>query len=446
MKRFSLISIAIASLAWAGWAVAETRPHYGGTLRIAIGEAPQGLDPATSEPAWLSQLVFENLVKLDERGRPQPSLATSWQADPGNQRWRFFPRTGVSFIDGTLLDANSVAASLRASNPQWKVLTAGESVMIETDSPDPMLPAELALPKNEIARQDGAKVSGTGPFAISEWDGQHALLSANDQYWQGRPFLDSIEIEFGKNSRDQMMALELGKSDVIEIEPEDIRRAQAGNNRVVMTSQPEELMALVFAHDPKSDDAIHLRNALAMSIDTAALNNVVFQGGGESSGALLPNWLSGYGFLFFSGASSETRLHKTQHSVSWTLSYDAADPIARIVSERILLNAKDAGITLQMITSGTADLRLVRVPLPSCDPETALTELAHDFEIAPPKFTGESASALYSAESALLQTHRVIPLLHLRTALATRASVHGLIVLPDGTVQLDNAWLSPEKP
>jgi hypothetical protein len=40
----------------------------------------------------------------------------------------------------------------------------------------------------------------------------------------------------------------------------------------------------------------------------------------------------------------------------------------------------------------------------------------------------------------------VIPLIHLRSAIALRANVHDLIMLPNGEWQLANVWLSPEKP
>jgi hypothetical protein len=40
----------------------------------------------------------------------------------------------------------------------------------------------------------------------------------------------------------------------------------------------------------------------------------------------------------------------------------------------------------------------------------------------------------------------VIPIVYLRTAVATRSNVHGLKLLPDGSWQLDNAWLSAETP
>jgi peptide/nickel transport system substrate-binding protein len=460
MKRCSSLLLVASNLlclaAWLGVALipalAESRPHYGGTLRVPVKESPQTLDPAAAGiPVSITRMVFETLIALDERGRPQPLLATSWQSDPGSQRWRFFIRGGVSFSDGTLLDSAAVAASLRNSNPQWKVSAAADMVMIETESASPDLPAELALARNSIVRRNASdgKLCGTGPFAIAQWDGgKHATLTANEQYWAGRAFVDSVQIDFGKNDRDQMLSLDLDKADVIEVAPEDIHRARA-ENRTVKASEPEGLMALVFAHDPASEDETHARNALVLSIDTAAVNNVVLQGGGEPCGALLPNWMSGYAFVFPTAANIEhARAERMQakHLPAWTLGYDPLDPVARVIAERVLLNARDAGITLQLSSTGNSDLRLVGIALASSDPHVALTALAEAFQLPQPRFENASAAALYSAEKSLLQSHRVVPLLHLRSAVALRPNVHDLNVLPDGTWSLNNAWLSGEKP
>jgi peptide/nickel transport system substrate-binding protein len=447
MKRFNSILIVAASLGCVVMAHSATRPHYGGTLRVSVQASTQTFYPTASDSAGLrslTQLVFETLVKLDDRGRPQPLLAISWQVEPGNQRWRFQIRNGVIFSDGIPVDASTAAASLRAANPEWKVFALGELVMIETSTPVPDLAAELALPRNCISRHNQGALIGTGPFTVAQWDPtkQHLILQANDEYWGGRPFIDSIEADLGKNDRDQLMLMDLGKSDLVEIAPEDIRRAQGGS-RVVKTSQPAEMLALFFTRDASSDDEVHLRNALALSIDAAALNNVVFQAAGEPSGALLPNWLSGYAFVYLPSGAVATR-PRAPHSVTWTLGCDSADPVARIAADRIVLNAKDAGITLQIVNSESADIRLVKLALPSSDPETALSQLARDFQLPAPTFVNLSVSALYSAESTLLKTRRVVPLLYLRSALALRANVHGLKLLPDGSWQLDNVWLSSE--
>lgn len=452
MKRTGLILLAASSLFLAVIALAESRPHYGGTLRIAMQEAPLTLDPpalANSGGKNISHLIFETLVTLDPQGRPQPLLAKSWETEPGEQRWRFLLRPGVLFHDGSPLDAASVVACLRSANPEWKVLAAGDNVVIETQVSDPEVPAELSLPREAIAKRSGEQPVGTGPFAIAEWvPGKRLGLRANDQYWAGRPYLDAIQIELGKNEHDQMIAIDLGKADIAEIPAENILRARTEGHQVI-NSEPEELMALVFSKEPRSEDEIHARNALALSLDTTAINDVVLQGGGEPSGALLPNWLSGYGFVF-PAASNPEHSHPQPlpgtHFPSMTLAYDTADPIAHTIAERILLNARDADITLQLTTSAAADFRLSRLPLPSLDPTLALSELAKALQMPQAKIPGNSVTDLYAAEKTLLQSHRVIPLLHLRAAVSLRPQVRNFSMLPDGTWRIDNVWLSPEKP
>jgi hypothetical protein len=131
---------------------------------------------------------------------------------------------------------------------------------------------------------------------------------------------------------------------------------------------------------------------------------------------------------------------------AWTLGYDASDPLARVVAERIALNASDAGLRLQAMPSTTADLRLVRIPLASWDPRVALTNLAARLGMPRPRFADDSADSLYLAESGLLQSHRVIPLLYLRNVVALDPAVKGWTEDPDGNWQLENVWLGTEKP
>jgi hypothetical protein len=130
----------------------------------------------------------------------------------------------------------------------------------------------------------------------------------------------------------------------------------------------------------------------------------------------------------------------------WTLSFDNFDPVARVIAQRLSLNARDAGITLDLNSSATADLRLVRIPLASSDPHVALMELARGVQLPGPKFTKASVAELYSAEKGLLQSHRAIPLLHLRSAVALRPAVHDFSMSPDATWHLENVWLSLERP
>src|SRR5579862_1236847 len=75
MKQFNLLLLVASSLLSSVWALAAERPHYGGSLRIEMREAPQSLEPAAQTTPGLqslSHLIFETLVSLDDRGRPQP--------------------------------------------------------------------------------------------------------------------------------------------------------------------------------------------------------------------------------------------------------------------------------------------------------------------------------------------------------------------------------------
>jgi MarR-like DNA-binding transcriptional regulator SgrR of sgrS sRNA len=278
MRLTGFLLLVGSSLLFVLTAGAATRPHYGGTLHVEMRAAPTSLDPA-DQSIWLEtrnlfSLTFDTLVSLNEQGKPEPALATSWQAEPGNQRWRLFVRHGVTFQDGAPVTPDAVAASLRRTNPNWKVFSEGEAVIIERDLPAPNLPAELTLPRNSIVKREGGKVSGTGAFAVSQWDpGKKLLLVARDDYWDGRSFLDAIEIVMGKNFREQMISFDLGKAQVIEVAPEQAHRAST-EGRHVESSAPVELISLVLAairSRRRTDD--NVKRLLSVLIATCSIGS-----------------------------------------------------------------------------------------------------------------------------------------------------------------------------
>ena len=157
--------------------------------------------------------------------------------------------------------------------------------------------------------------------------------------------------------------------------------------------------------------------------------------------------MNGYGFVFHDSQYASVRLRTpSRRNQAWTLSFDNSDPVARVIAQRLALNAHDAGITLDTSGAANTDLRLVRIPLASSDPHIALTELANALQLARPKFNNASIADLYTAEKNLMESHRLIPLLHLRVAVALRPGIHDMSISPDGNWRLQNAWLAAEKP
>jgi len=453
MKRIAYLFLAAISLLGAATsaATAATRPHYGGTLRVMLQSAPNALElPANAPPAdyWdlarTLSLVGDTLVRLDAQGRPQSALAVAWQSDPGARHWQFTLRRGMKFHDGSVASPAAIAQILGALHPGWNVRASEDSVSIESEAPMPLLLAELALPRNLLLKRnpngngnDNADTNdkrlpiGTGPFLVAEWQpGKLLKLAAYEDSWAGRPFVDSVEIEFGKSLRDQAIAIELDKTDVIEAAPQAASGSQPhGTSSSLSLSLPVELLALVFSANSKAQDP-RLREALALAIDRKPIQSVLLKGAGEPAASILPNWMTGYSAVFSTQANPQRAraVLADSRQPALNLTYDPRDPQAQLIAERIALNAREVGITVQVSLSGAADIRLVRVVLPSPDPGTSLGEAARQVGLQQPVFSTPRGNSLdlddlYQAECRLLDGYGVIPLFHLPVASAASARV-----------------------
>jgi ABC-type transport system substrate-binding protein len=421
-------------------ATAETRPHYGGTLRVMMQSAPNALDlPANATPAdyWDTartlSLIADTLVKLDAQGRPQPALAVAWQSDPSTRHWQFTLRRGVKFHDGSAASPAAIAQILGALHPGWTVRASSDSVSIDSETAMPSLLAELALPRNLLLKRssnDSRLPIGTGPFLVAEWQpGKRLKLAANEESWAGRPFLDAVEIDFGKSLRDQAIALELDKTDVVEAAPQAASGSQPHGTSTSLSSLPVELLALVFSANSKAQDP-RLREALALAIERKPIQSVLLKGAGEPAATILPNWMTGYGAVFPSQVNAQRArtLLADSRQPPLNLNYDPRDPQAQLIAERIALNSREVGIIVQVSLSGAEDIRLVRAVLPSPDPATSLGEAARQLGLPQPSFPatrGNPLDDLYRAERSLLDGYAVIPLFHLPVASAASARVHG---------------------
>ena len=116
MRRIAYLLLAVVSLLGVTniAASAETRPRYGGTLRVMLQTSPSMLDlPSNATPAeyWdlarTLSLIGDTLVRIDAQGRPRPGLAVAWQSDANASHWQFILRQGVKFHDGSDLTADA---------------------------------------------------------------------------------------------------------------------------------------------------------------------------------------------------------------------------------------------------------------------------------------------------------------------------------------------------
>jgi ABC-type transport system substrate-binding protein len=472
------LSLALLVIGVALAASAARRPRYGGTLTVELAGRVTSLDPTQPRSSVEDQLaqdriltlIADRLVTLDDHGQLQPSLAWKWQhgANDDLTQWSILLRPGLTFQDGTPVNYESVVPSLQLANPGWSFqklnlqigMVKTEVISIETKIPTPDLPYILAEPRNSILlRKSFGAVVGSGPFRITTWEpGQHAVLTANDDYWGGRPFLDSIDIQMGRDARDRMMDIDLSKSDVIEVSPESARLAAARGSRI-SASDPSELLAVVFLRTSSAAKDIRPRQALSLAVDRFSLVNFVLQKEGEPAAALLPQWSTGYAFLFsapFDPAAAQQLAAQISPAPALKLGYDSADALERMIAERIAVNAQAAGISFsaQALSNSSSaapapDARLIRIALCSPAPDIALQNVIQsiasfaDFDpsLAAPIANPADLDSLYSREQALLATDEVIPLVHLPQVVGLSSRVRDWMPLRSGEWRLADVWL-----
>jgi len=447
-----------------------------------LQSAPDALDiTANATPAdyWdtarVLSLIGDTLVRLDAQGRPQPALAVVWRSDATARHWQFTLRRGVKFHDGSAASPAAVAQILGALHSGWNVRASADSVSIDGETAMPSLLAELALPRNLLLKRnnnDNRVPIGTGPFLVAEWQpGKLLKLAANEESWAGRPFVDAVEIEFGKSLRDQAIALELDKTDVIEAAPQPASGSQRHSASSSSLSLPVELLALVFSANSKAQDP-RLREALALAIDRKPIQSVLLKGAGEPAASILPNWMTGYSAVFSAQANpqrarsvlagSRQSTLNLSYGLSVVLSYDPRDPQAQLIAERIALNAREVGISVQVSLSGAEDIRLMRAVLPSPDPATSLDEAARQLGLPQPVFSAPRGKSLdldldldlddlYQAERSLLDGYAVIPLFHLPVARAASTRVRNwaadrLGEWSEAGSSLADVWLTDARP
>ncbi|HXE07417.1 MAG TPA: ABC transporter substrate-binding protein [Acidobacteriaceae bacterium] len=422
-------------------APASTRPQYGGTLHVETLDTPDAL---------VRMLVFDRLTRFDANGGVSPALAIRWSQDNNAQRWQFWLRPGVHFHDGTEMSTEDVVRSLNdacASHCPWKMVRAvGMSVVLTSDSPLPTLPEELARSIYIIAhKQAGGELDGTGPFKTTSSGGNNAMLTAVNDAWSGRPFVDGIEIDGRRDMRAQLLDLSVGRADIVDLPPELVRQAMQ-SHVVVTASSPVDMLALTLQGGRLR--APEQRRAIAEAVDRTALWSVIYQKQGEASGSLLPNWLTGYAFLFspLRNPARATELAAAAR-MPLTLSADRNDPATQLAAERIALNLHEAGLTVQVRPPGTpdVDIRLRCIHLEANDARAGLHEMVRELGADMDDGGGDAAS-LYRVEKTFLDDGTVVPLLWLPRDYAVNPRVRGLALAPDGTPLLADVSLKADQP
>jgi len=294
------------------------------TIRVATPGRVLALAPELTwsyYPAQAASYVFEGLTRVEEDGTLVPALGRSWSAAPDGRHYRFFLRTGVRFHDGAPFTAHDVVrawSTLLAISPDslthpWMLdgvdgaleyslgqapeitgLTVVDDTTLDVRLVEPLafFPTLLSHPQATIPATTSRRDHpiGTGPWRFVSMDSTAIRYAANDDYWFGRPQLDSLAYRYVPDSL-TAAAFESGQVDMAAELPIQTRlewstRADIGfveSDAVAATRLVINMRDSVF-HDVRIRRALnHAVNAARLARATAAASAV------RAAGAIPPS-------------------------------------------------------------------------------------------------------------------------------------------------------------
>ncbi len=291
---------AAATSAPAAQATTTLPPKSGGTLRVGEPNDIASLDGIVRggyEDTWL---IFDRLVTYDDKLKPQPMLAESWDLSPDYTQIQLHLRQGVTWHTGRDFTSDDVKWNfVRVQDPGagYGDFAAQSAWFTTIDTPDKytvVLKSDQPRPamfdffqqfnmedQNIMTGPDAkTKASGTGPFMFVEWaPGDHITVSKNPNYWQsGRPYLDSIVASIRSGDQPGLAALEGGQIDLLRTgSVRDVARLQADPTyQVFLHPSPGTFYEMAFLTSVPPFDNKLVRQAFNWAIDRQRLAHEVF--------------------------------------------------------------------------------------------------------------------------------------------------------------------------
>ncbi len=286
----------------------------GTTLVVAIPQATVQLDPAVAgangygDIIPINENITEGLTRYKNgTAEIEPALAESWTISDDGLTYVFKIREGVTFHDGTPLDAKAVETNfLRQLDPENPLhqdnfpyveivfaevatveATGDFELTITLNRPITLLPANLAVFAGGIVSPTaletyGADYSqhaaGTGPFKVDSWTKDVELvLAANEDYWGGRPALDRVVFRTIADDTVRIAELSTGGIDVAnQIDFKDVASVEADENLQLITGPFWNVQFLGLNQSVAPFDNLQFRQALQYAINKQNISDAVF--------------------------------------------------------------------------------------------------------------------------------------------------------------------------
>lgn len=228
--------------------------------------------------------LAETLLRLDTDLRPQPWLATAVTARSATT-WQIMLRDGVTFHDGTAMDAGAVKASLERAiglSPSARTLLGVQaiavdgplSLLVTTLTSTPGFPGLLTDPSTAIVNAASATSRGgaftdkpvtTAMFQVERYELDRELTATRyDGYWGLRPRTERLEVSVLSDPSARFLALQSGQVDVaFDVQPESVQQIEGDEDLRAVAAAPISTIFAYLNHAQPPLNDVRVRQALA---------------------------------------------------------------------------------------------------------------------------------------------------------------------------------------
>jgi ABC-type transport system substrate-binding protein len=292
-----------------------------GPFVVVLESNPETLDQLRSTDASserFRQLMFNSLVRKDEKFDYVGDLATDIQQSPDNLVYTFRLRDDVKFHNGkpfTSADARYTLETLlksdsRKANDFFEGTGAERKPLVKTiEAPDPLtlvvrlnkplskflsgLVAVGMMPQGYTTDQQKQNPVGTGAFKFARYDESQQVvdLTANEDYWGGAPAVKNLRVRTILDANTLQAELKSGGVDLAQVanlQPDAYQALGQDANLKVAQFPGVNVVYLNFnATDEVLKDP-RVRQAIAYAIDRPAIVKELLLGQARVANSILP--------------------------------------------------------------------------------------------------------------------------------------------------------------
>lgn len=369
----SLILGTCAAALMAGGALAKS------DIIVAMQLEPPHLDPTSAAAGAIDSVlysnVFEGLTRFMGDGSVVPGLAESWEVSEDGLTYTFKLHSGVTFHDGTTMDAEDVKFSLDrigtedSANAQKALFSAISEVTVI----DPMtVEIKLSEPNGNmlfnLAWGDAVIVApesidnikqlpiGTGAFKFTSWtQGDNIMIEKNPNYWGAPAALEKATFKFISDPTAAFASMMAEDVDVFVgfPAPENLPQFEADPRFQVLVGSTEGETILAMNNKQAPFDNVMVRQAVTHAINRQAIIDGAMFGYGTPIGTHFaphnPAYVDETAMSAFDPEKSKALLAEAGFPDGFETTLDLPPPsYARRGGEIIAAQLADVGITAKI--------------------------------------------------------------------------------------------------